>query len=214
MSVKSVDCLKKYEYLEGGLVVNEEARKLIAKRATTQNPGGSNSMKKCCHHVYCWDYEYLHRDEARDLVVRRVLKMAVSESPGTMIVTRENCWVETATSNCFVADGMWGWGLRGILYLHDVEVGEEAQRVINLARSVAQFDEFKAKVLKLTFKKGMWREKCWEEYDILYVGDRHLYCEYCLEPDLASDDIVAYVVLTSDNKLIPVATEEFRKHVW
>jgi len=214
MSVKSVDCLKKYEYLEGGLVVNEEARKLIAKHMTTQNPGGSSV--KCCHHMYCWDYEYLYRDEAKDLVARRVLKMAVSEPPGTMFATRENCWVETLF-DCFVADGTWGWGLKGILYLHDAkeEVGEEAQRVINLARSVAQFDESKAKVLKLTFKKGkIWRERCWDEYDVLYVGDVHSYCKYCLEPNLASDDIVAYVVLTSDGKLIPIATEEFKKYVW
>jgi len=175
------------------------------------------SVLKCCHHEYCWEYEYLYRDEAVDLVVRRVLMMASQTWPGIIFVTRDNCWIETASIGCYVTDGVWSWGVKSVLYYYGLEklTGEEAQYVIKLAKSVAQFDESKAKALKLTFKKGkMWRKRCWDEYDVLYVGDVHTYCEYCFGPNLASDDIVAYVVLTAENKVIPVATEEFKKYVW
>jgi hypothetical protein len=107
-------------------------------------------------------------------------------------------------------------GNDGQIILYGVEevVGEETQRIINLAKSVEQFDDAKAKVLKLIFKRGVMRiKRDWVETDILYVGDMHWYREYCFEPQMSSNDIVAYVVLTAD-KVIPVATEEFKEHVW
>jgi len=174
------------------------------------------SVLKCCHDERCRNYEYLYHDEARDVVARRMLMMAAQTWPGIMFTTWENCLVSTVPIDCFVEDGVWSWGMMAKLYYYGIEkvVGEDAHRIINLAKSVEQFDESKAKVLKLTFKKGkMWRERCWDEYDVLYVGDVHSYCKYCFEPNLTSDDIVAYVVVTED-KIIPVATEEFKKHVW
>jgi len=172
---------------------------------------------KCCHNERCKEYEYLTREETIELVAKRVLTMAFQTWPGVMFITRDNCWVETVSPGCFVADGAWSWGIMSKLYYYGIEkvVGEETRRIINLAKSVEQFDGANAKVLKLIFKRGMMRVKrSWVETDILYAGDMHWYREYCFEPNLTSEDIVAYVALTSNGKPIPIATEEFKEHVW
>jgi len=216
-----IDCWKKYEYAnEGGLVVNEEARKLIAKYELAKATRGQRDVDmsiKCCHDERCRKYEYLTKKEAIELVARRVLTMASQMWPGVMFITWEDCLVDTVSLDCFVEDETWDWEIKSVLYYYGLErlTGEETQRIINLAKAVEQFfDESKAKVLKLTFKKGTKKiKRRWDEYDVLYVGDVHGYKEYCFEPQMSSDDIVAYVVLTAD-KVIPVATEEFKEHVW
>ena len=171
---------------------------------------------KCCHDERCRKYEYLTREEAIELVARRVLTTASQMWPGVMFVTKDDCWIETASVGCFVEGETWNWDVRGVLYYYGLErlTGEEAQRVIDLALAKSeQFD--KARVLKLIFKQGkLWVKRFWIEYDVLYVGDAHGYKEYCLEPLMSSSDIVAYVILTSDGKLIPVVTEEIKKHIW
>ena len=173
-------------------------------------------MLKCCYDERCRKYEYLTREEAIDLVARRVLMLASQMWPGVMFITWENCLVDTVSLDCFKKDGAWSWGIMSKLYYYGIEkvVGEEAQRIINLTKSAEQFDDANAKVLKLIFKRGMMRiKRSWIETDILYVGDMHWYREYCFEPQMSSNDIVAYVVLTAD-KAIPVVTEEFKNHVW
>ena len=172
---------------------------------------------KCCYDERCRKYEYLTREEAIDLVARRVLTVASQMWPGVIFVTKDNCWVETMSIGCFVKGETWDWHIRGVLYYYGLErlTGEEAQRVIDLALAKSEQFDNKAKVLKLTFKKGkLWVKRFWIEYDVLYVGDAHGYKEYCLEPLMSSSDIVAYVILTSDGKPIPVVTEEIKKHIW
>jgi hypothetical protein len=138
-----------------------------------------------------------------------------------MLVTRENCLVEIVPFNkCFVTGGTWHWYIRGVLYTYKKEkvVGEEMRRIINLAKSTAQFDESfdesRASVLKLVFRMGTMKIlRSWDETDVLYVGDVHSYNEYCFQPSPASDDIIAYVVVTP-NRIIPVEIETLKERVW
>jgi hypothetical protein len=172
---------------------------------------------ECCNDRNCWDYRYLTKEEAIDLVTMRVLRLAV-ENPSGAIITRENCIVENVPMDCFVRCGTWSWGIRSKLYVHSLEEvsGEEARRMINLAKSVAQFDETEAKVLKLTIRRVVMKiRREWEEHDVLYVGDSHFYGEYCIQPSPDEvDEVVAYVVV-ADDKIIPVSgIEELKKYVW
>ena len=173
---------------------------------------------KCCLDDFCDDFKYMYYHEAKELATRKLLEMAVSAPIGTAFAVLENCLIITLPLDCFVRDCAWGSYIRGILVLVKREEvsGEEAQRVISLAKSATQsaFDEEKAKVLKVIFKKGKLEiKRTWDEYDVLYVGDVHTYSEYCITTNWQAEDIVAYVVL-DDGKKIPVEIEVLKKYVW
>ena len=69
-------------------------------------------------------------------------------------------------------------------------------------------------MLKLVFKVGRRRiVREWTETDVLYIGDMHTFCEYCLEPDPTFEDIVAYALWTPE-RVIPVDVGLLGKYAW